>query len=103
VVCCDVLRSLVLLLLLLQGAMLEPRMGSPKFAGLLLELLLLSHGLVVAASAAASACIPDYKYLWFSTCAVGFSAVIFALKVVLQHDSPGYSSVFGFQLPTKVC
>lgn len=34
---------------------------------------------------------------------MGFSAVIFALKVVLSHDSPGYSSVMGFQLPTKVC
>jgi hypothetical protein len=42
------------------------------------------------------------RYLWFSSCAVGFSAVIFALKVVLFHDSPGYSSVFGFSLPTKV-
>jgi hypothetical protein len=77
-------------------------MGSPKFAALLAELLLLSHGLVVAVSAVASSYIPDYKYLWFSSCAVGFSAVIFALKVVLFHDSPGYSSVFGFSLPTKV-
>ena len=33
---------------------------------------------------------------------MGFSAVIFALKVVLFHDSPGYSNVFGFRLPTKV-
>jgi hypothetical protein len=77
-------------------------MGSPKFAALLAELLLLSHGLVVAVSAVASSYIPDYKYLWFSSCAVGFSAVIFALKVVLFHDSPGRSSVFGFSLPTKV-
>lgn len=81
---------------------MEPRLGSPRFAALLLELLLLSHCLVVAASAAASSLIPEYRYLWFSSCAVGFSAVIFALKVVLFHDSPGHSSVLGFTLPTKV-
>lgn len=82
--------------------MLEPRLGSAKFAALLAELLLLSHGLVVVVSGVASSYIPDYKYLWFSSCAVGFSAVIFALKVVLSHDSPGYSNVMGFNLPTKV-
>lgn len=77
-------------------------MGSPNFAALLLELLLLSHGLVVGVSAVAAHYVPEYKYMWFSSCAVGFSAVIFALKVVLFHDSPGYSNVFGFSLPTKV-
>ncbi len=46
----------------LQGTMLEPRMGSPKFAALLLELLLLSHGLVVGVSAVASSYIPEYRW-----------------------------------------
>lgn len=82
--------------------MLEPRLGPIKFAGLLLELLLLSHGLVVGVSAVASHLVPEYSYLWLSTCSIGFSAVIFALKVVLQHNAPGYSSLFGFTLPTKV-
>jgi rhomboid domain-containing protein 1 len=39
--------------------------------------------------------------MYLSTCAVGFSAVLFAFKVVLNHDDPTYSSVMGFTLPTK--
>lgn len=82
--------------------MLEPALGPTKFAALLAELLLLSHGLVVGLSAAAAHLVPEYRYLWFSSCAVGFSAVVFALKVVLSCESPGYSQVFGLRLPTKV-
>lgn len=41
---------------------MEPRMGSAKFAALLAELLLLSHGLVVGVSAVASSYIPEYRY-----------------------------------------
>jgi hypothetical protein len=71
-------------LLHLQGVLLEPRLGSLRFAGLLLELLLLSHGLVVVAAAGAAAYIPEWSHLWSSSCAVGLSAVIFALKVCLR-------------------
>ena len=35
-------------------------------------------------------------------CAVGFSAVLFALKVVLNARSPTYSAVYGVYVPTKV-
>jgi len=54
--------------------MLEPRMGSAKFAALLAELLLLSHGLVVATSAVASSYIPEYRYLWLMALAHGCSS-----------------------------
>ncbi len=38
----------------------------------------------------------------FSTCAVGFSAVLFArLKVVLNDGSPTHTYVFGMAAPTK--
>jgi hypothetical protein len=37
-------------------------MGSAKFAALLAELLLLSHGLVVGVSVVASSYIPEYRY-----------------------------------------
>lgn len=45
--------------------------------------------------------IPEYDYLYYDTCAVGFSAVLFGLKVVLQHDAPGESEIAGIRLPTK--
>ena len=37
-----------------------------------------------------------------SECAVGFSAVLFALKVVLNARSAASSVVYGFTVPTKV-
>lgn len=35
-------------------------------------------------------------------CAVGFSAVLFGLKVVLNASSPRTSVIYGVTLPTKV-
>jgi rhomboid domain-containing protein 1 len=42
------------------------------------------------------------RHLYISNCAVGISALLFALKVVLNHDAPSHSSIMGFSLPTKV-
>lgn len=42
------------------------------------------------------------SHLYFNNCAIGISAVLFGLKVVLNHDAPAYSSILGFSLPTKV-
>lgn len=53
----------------------------------------------------AKACVtfaPAFAGQYYSTCAVGFSAVLFAMKVVLNNKSPGWSSVAGISLPTKV-
>ena len=36
-------------------------------------------------------------------CAVGFSAVLFALKVVANTGSPDSSVIYGVTVPTKVC
>ncbi len=36
-------------------------------------------------------------------CAVGFSAVLFALKVVLNAQSPTFSTIYGVSVPSKVC
>ena len=52
----------------------------------------------------ARACVavaPAFANQYYGTCAVGFSAVLFALKVVLNSNSPGCSSVAGISLPTK--
>jgi hypothetical protein len=35
-------------------------------------------------------------------CCAGFSAVLFALKVVLNHDSPAWESIMGVPIPSKV-
>jgi len=42
------------------------------------------------------------SYLYLTNCSIGISAVLFGLKVVLNHDSPGFTNVFGVTLPTKV-
>lgn len=46
--------------ILLQGVQLEQQYGSLRFAGLLVELLLMSHGLFVGAAALAAAYVPEY-------------------------------------------
>lgn len=42
------------------------------------------------------------RFLYYNTRMAGFSAVLFALKAVLTHRSPGWSSVYGISVPTKV-
>ncbi|KAG2494846.1 hypothetical protein HYH03_007086 [Edaphochlamys debaryana] len=84
-----------------KGVQLERRYGHVGFVVLVAELLLLAHGCTVALAWGLSELVPGYGYLYSSTCAVGFSAVLFAMKVVLGHDSPGHSQVMGVTLPTK--
>lgn len=86
-----------------QGAQLEPDLGSLKFLGLVGELLLLSHIATVGLAAAAAKALPDLLgSQYYGSCAIGFSAVLFAMKVVLSHRTPGWSFVGGIALPTKV-
>ncbi|CAL8464708.1 g4243 [Coccomyxa elongata] len=91
--------------LLWKGAQLEPDLGSMRFLGLVGELLLLSHVATVGLAAAAAKVLPDLAGVqYYSSCAIGFSAVLFALKVVLSHRTPGWSYIGGIALPTKyVC
>lgn len=67
------------------------------------ELLTLSHLATVGLAAGAARLAPDLAGAQYaSSCAIGFSAVLFALKVVLSYRTPGWSSVCGISLPTKV-
>ena len=67
---------------LLQGVVLEPAIGSARFAALVAELLLVSQMLLTLAAAALAAAVPAlFASSYRSTCAVGFSGVLFALKV----------------------
>ena len=68
--------------------------------GILVTVLLLATGLIhtfLAFVLYATNLSPDSYF----TTAVGFSGVIFALKTVLNFNSPTMSRVFGIDLPTK--
>ncbi|KAL3685897.1 hypothetical protein R1sor_003919 [Riccia sorocarpa] len=86
--------------LLWKGVQLEGSMGSAKFAGMVAVLLGLSHGLVVATAKTLDV-FADYPVPMYSECAVGFSAVLFALKMVLNWNSPDYTNVYGILVPSR--
>jgi hypothetical protein len=86
----------------LQGAQLETAMGPARFARCVTLLLLGSHVMVVALSLAAAAAVPQFFGGAVNSCSIGFSAVLFAMKVILGYDSPGWSSAGGIMVPTKV-
>ena len=84
---------------LYKGQILERLFGSPYFV-ILLSILTLSSSLtLVILGQVAASLFDNPEYLF--TCAVGFSAVIFALKVITTHYTPDQagSTVFGLLLP----
>lgn len=85
--------------LLWKGVQLEQRMGSEAFVGMTAVLLLLSHGLYVLSSWLMV--VSGFDPGAMATCAVGYSAVLFAYKVVLNYDSPRMTSVWGIPVPLK--
>lgn len=82
-----------------KGCNLEYKMGSVRFLLTVVYLLVLCHVLVVVVALvlATGFQMPGPLH----QCSVGFSGVLFALKVLLNHNSPAFSSVYGFQVPTK--
>lgn len=82
--------------LLVKGSQLEPVYGSIQFLLLCMELTVTSSLLYVLAAYHLQS-----AGAW-NSCAVGFSAVLFGLKVILTHDSPGYSDVAGYRVPTRL-
>ncbi|XP_057847058.2 rhomboid-like protein 14, mitochondrial [Cryptomeria japonica] len=89
-----------MLSLLWKGVQLERMMGSTEFASAVVVLLGMSHGIEVIL-AKMLATFFDYPHYYFSECSVGFSAVLFALKVILSSDSPGYTNVYGLIVPAR--
>ena len=85
--------------LLWKGSILEPRMGTPKFAALIAELAITSSCMYILL--ALGAAIFGIARGPLYSCAVGFSGVLFGLKVLLNAHSSGWSDVAGFQLPTR--
>jgi len=85
--------------LLWKGSQLEPRLGSPKFIALVAFSLVTAH-LVYLAAALLLLNVFDYEDS-YNSCAVGFSAVLFALKYVLNVSSPSFTNIHGMRVPLK--
>ena len=83
-----------------KGVQLESQLGSKAFALTLGQLLLLSQTSMVAVSKLLATFTP-WTAPYNSECAIGFSAVIFALKTVLNSSDPSFSNVAGILLPTR--
>ncbi len=86
--------------LLWKGVQIELASGSAAFVAMCSTLLLLSHVLMVAVGFALGPLTGFYQEA-FTSCSVGFSGVLFALKVVLNDGSPTHSYVMGMSVPTK--
>ena len=84
---------------LYKGQRLETFFGSSYFALLLTLLTISSSLMLVILGQIAASVLDNPEYLF--TCAVGFSAVIFALKVITTHYTPHYASdsLFGGFIP----
>ena len=81
-----------------KGRQLELGLGTERFARMVLILFAATHLLMVAAAMALVDVLPSA----YAQCAVGFSGVLFAVKVVLQRLGPGDSAhVFGMRLPLQ--
>uniref|UniRef100_A0A7S2TY11 Peptidase S54 rhomboid domain-containing protein n=1 Tax=Lotharella oceanica TaxID=641309 RepID=A0A7S2TY11_9EUKA len=85
--------------LLWKGVQLEQQFGTEEFIGMTLVLLGLSHSFYVAAAWIMYTLGISSSSM--QTCAVGFSAVLFAYKVVLNFNSPRMTNVYGISVPLK--
>ncbi|CAL4125067.1 unnamed protein product, partial [Meganyctiphanes norvegica] len=85
---------------LLKGRSLEARYGSKKFVILLCVLILASSSIYIGLAYIATEVTKDYYYM--SQCAIGFSGVLFALKVLTTYyEGSSYQSIHGVRVPAK--
>ncbi|XP_027916410.1 rhomboid-like protein 14, mitochondrial isoform X1 [Vigna unguiculata] len=89
-----------MLSLLWKGFQLETSMGSVNFASMVASLLLLSQGVTLILSKSLLLLF-DYDKPYYNEYAVGFSGVLFAMKVVLNSQSSDYSYVHGVIVPSR--
>jgi len=85
--------------LLMKGRYLEGRMGSLRFGLVCASFTVLSNGLEVLVSFILDRFF-DYPGPMY-TQSIGFSAVLFALKVIIHANTEGSSSFMGIIVPTK--
>ncbi|XP_034684819.1 rhomboid-like protein 14, mitochondrial [Vitis riparia] len=86
--------------LLWKGIQLETSMGSAEFASMVATLLGMSQGITLLL-AKSLLLFFDYERAYYSQFAVGFSGVLFAMKVVLNSQSADYTYVHGLIVPTR--
>ncbi|XP_029470918.1 rhomboid-related protein 4 isoform X4 [Rhinatrema bivittatum] len=86
--------------MLWKGTRLEKRLGSVLFGCIIAVFSQLIGVMYMALEMSLAEILNDPIYL--KQCAVGFSGVLFALKVLINHYYPGGSSnVMGFHVPNK--
>lgn len=86
---------------IIKGSYLEPMYGTPNFIILLGFLTLGCSAMYASLGYILTQVTGDYGY--YTVCAIGFSAVLFALKVIVvceEHDR--LRDVGGFRVPSKI-
>ncbi|XP_068668785.1 rhomboid-like protein 14, mitochondrial [Aristolochia californica] len=87
--------------LLWKGIQLEISMGSLEFATMVIELLAMSQGITLLLARSLYIFF-DYGRAYYNEYSVGFSGVLFAMKVVLNsHSSDDYAYVHGLIVPAR--
>ncbi|TKY54349.1 Rhomboid protein 14 [Spatholobus suberectus] len=89
-----------MLSLLWKGFQLETSMGSVDFASMVASLLVLSQGVTLMLSKSLLLFF-DYERAYYNEYAVGFSGVLFAMKVVLNSQADNYTYVHGVIVPAR--
>nr|XP_018632293.1 rhomboid-like protein 14, mitochondrial isoform X2 [Nicotiana tomentosiformis] len=86
--------------LILKGIQLETSMGSAEFASTVAALVAMSQGITLLL-AKSLLLFFDYERPYYKEYAVGFSGVLFAMKVILNAQSDEYTYVHGLLVPTR--
>uniref|UniRef100_A0A5B7BZH9 RanBP2-type domain-containing protein n=1 Tax=Davidia involucrata TaxID=16924 RepID=A0A5B7BZH9_DAVIN len=86
--------------LLWKGIQLETNMGSVEFASMVAALLGMSQGITLLL-AKSLLLFFDYERAYYHEHAVGFSGVLFAMKVVLNSQSDNYTYIHGLMVPAR--
>ncbi|BBG93730.1 RHOMBOID-like protein 14 [Prunus dulcis] len=88
-----------MLSLLWKGIQLENSMDSAEFASMVAVLLGMSQGISLLISKSLLAFF-DYEWAYYTEYSVGFSGVLFAMKVVLNSQTEN-SYVYGIPIPSR--
>ncbi|KAK9152459.1 hypothetical protein Syun_010768 [Stephania yunnanensis] len=86
--------------LLWKGLQLETSMGSAEFASMVAALVAMSQGITLIL-AKSLLLFFDYERAYYYEHAVGFSGVLFAMKVILNSQSDDYTYVHGLVIPAR--
>lgn len=89
-----------MLSLLWKGIQLETSMGSIEFASMVATLIAMSQGITILLSKSLLLFF-EYEKAYYYEYAVGFSGVLFAMKVVLNSQTSDYTYVHGILVPSR--